>query len=160
MKTLIATLAILSTMAATPALAMGNVKIGTLDCTVDGGSGFVFGSSRNLACTFTPAFSNAPKETYTGRISKFGVDLGITGTTLIHWLVVAAADTTYSTGKLAGTYGGVTASASAPFGIGANVLVGGFKRSYALQPVSVQVQDGVNLAVGIAELRLSSGAPG
>ena len=39
-------------------------------------------------------------------------------------------------------------------GLGANVLVGGSNQTVALQPVSVQGQVGVNLAVGFAELQL------
>jgi hypothetical protein len=40
-------------------------------------------------------------------------------------------------------------------GLGANVLVGGFKKTIALQPLSVQGQEGLNVAAGIAGLRLS-----
>ena len=36
------------------------------------------------------------------------------------------------------------------------VLVGGWENSIALQPVSLQSQEGVNIAVGIAQLRLTT----
>jgi hypothetical protein len=39
-------------------------------------------------------------------------------------------------------------------GLGANVLVGGSNRTVALQPLSVQGQAGLNLAVGVSELEL------
>ena len=39
-------------------------------------------------------------------------------------------------------------------GLGANVLLGGSERTVALQPVSVQGQTGLNLAVGVAALEL------
>jgi hypothetical protein len=42
-------------------------------------------------------------------------------------------------------------------GLGANVLVGGSNRTVALQPVSVETATGLNLAVGVAELRLRAG---
>jgi hypothetical protein len=42
-------------------------------------------------------------------------------------------------------------------GLGANVLVGGSNRTVALQPVSVDSSVGLNLAVGVAELRLRPG---
>jgi hypothetical protein len=42
-------------------------------------------------------------------------------------------------------------------GRGANVLVGGSSRTVALQPVSVDSSVGLNLAVGVAELRLRPG---
>ena len=160
MKTLVATLAILSTMTAVPAFAQDSIEVGALDCTVEGGMGFIFGSSKDLVCTFTPADPDAAKETYTGEINKFGVDLGITGTTLIHWVVVAPTDAAYGTGELAGTYAGATASASFAAGLGANVLVGGSDSSFALQPVSVQAQEGVNVAVGVAELTLEATTAG
>jgi hypothetical protein len=39
-------------------------------------------------------------------------------------------------------------------GLGANVLVGGSDRTISLQPLSVDGQDGVNLALGVARLTL------
>ena len=39
-------------------------------------------------------------------------------------------------------------------GVGANALVGGSNNSVALQPVSVQGQQGLNVAVGISQLQL------
>jgi hypothetical protein len=39
-------------------------------------------------------------------------------------------------------------------GAGANVLVGGFHNSIALQPVSIEGQNGLNVAAGVAELSL------
>ena len=40
-------------------------------------------------------------------------------------------------------------------GAGANVLLGGFQKSIALQPVSVEGQNDLNVAAGIAELPLN-----
>jgi len=57
-------------------------------------------------------------------------------------------------GELAGTYAGATAEATIGVGLGAHILVGGSNQTIALQPVSVQGQVGVNLAVGFAELEL------
>jgi len=57
-------------------------------------------------------------------------------------------------GALAGHYGGVTASVSLGVGAGANLLVGGFEKSIALQPVSVEGQNGLNVAAGVAEMSL------
>jgi hypothetical protein len=39
------------------------------------------------------------------------------------------------------------------------VLVGGSNRSFALQPLSVQGQAGLNLAVGVADLQLQAARP-
>jgi hypothetical protein len=57
-------------------------------------------------------------------------------------------------GDLAGNYGGVGANASVGLGGGGNFLVGGPANSYALQPLSVQGQTGLNVAAGIADIEL------
>ena len=57
-------------------------------------------------------------------------------------------------GELAGSYGGVGANASIGVGGGGNFLVGGPANAYALQPLSVQGQTGLNVAAGIAGIEL------
>ncbi|HLY57276.1 MAG TPA: DUF992 domain-containing protein [Stellaceae bacterium] len=135
---------------ATPALA-ADVSLGTLTCNEASGWGFVFGSSRGLNCVFTR--SGGAVEHYTGTISKYGVDIGYSQSAVVLWGVVAAtAD--LKPGSLAGSYGGVTGSASVGAGVGANVLVGGFGRSITLQPLSVQGNTGLNVAAGVEGLTL------
>ena len=70
------------------------------------------------------------------------------------WAVYAA--TSGGPAALAGTYAGASAEASVGAGLGANVLVGGSNRTIALQPLSVQGQTGVNLAVGVTGLTLNA----
>lgn len=55
---------------------------------------------------------------------------------------------------LAGHYGGATANAAVGVGAGANVLIGGFHHSIALQPVSITGETGVHVAAGVGELTL------
>jgi hypothetical protein len=55
---------------------------------------------------------------------------------------------------LAGSYGGPTAEISVAAGLGANVLVGGSRRTVALQPLSVQGQVGLDIGAGISALEL------
>jgi Protein of unknown function (DUF992) len=57
---------------------------------------------------------------------------------------------------LKGSYTGVSAEATAGVGLGANVLVGGFRKGINLQPISVQAQTGLNVAAGVSSLQLSS----
>ena len=64
------------------------------------------------------------------------------------------APTTKHFAALAGKYVGASGEATVGVGLGANVLVGGSNRTVALQPVSVQGQTGLNLAVGVAGLTL------
>jgi hypothetical protein len=92
-------------------------------------------------------------EYYTGSISKFGADIGYLSSAVILWAVVAPT-TNLGQGALAGHYAGATASAAVGVGAGANVLIGGFKHSIALQPVSIEGQNGLNVAAGITELSL------
>jgi hypothetical protein len=143
-----AALCALATLA--PAQA-AHVEAGVLNCKVHGGAGFVFGSSKELDCVFSGA--NGGKERYYGTISKFGIDLGFTNQSQIIWTVFApSAD--LAAGAIAGNYGGVSAEATVGLGVGANALVGGSNDTVALQPVSVQGQQGLNLAVGISQLKL------
>jgi hypothetical protein len=100
---------------------------------------------------FTPAQPGA-REVYTGSISKFGLDIGATAGGEMVWSVFAPSNKHF--GALAGNYGGASAEATVGAGLGANVLVGGSNRTVALQPVSVQGQSGLNLAVGVSELQL------
>lgn len=134
------------------ALAQANrTKVGTLTCDVSAGIGMIITSKKSVACVFTPSQSGA-REVYTGSITKFGLDLGATSGGEMLWAVYAP--TTRRFGALAGQYGGASAEATVGAGVGANVLVGGSKRTVTLQPVSVQGQTGVNLAVGVAGLEL------
>ena len=63
-------------------------------------------------------------------------------------------------GDLAGNYGGVGANASVGVGFGGNFLVGGPENPYALQPISLQGQTGLNVAAGIADIELQPYRPG
>ena len=68
------------------------------------------------------------------------------------WTVFAPSNKKF--GALAGQYGGASAEATVGAGLGANVLVGGSNRTVTLQPLSVQGQTGLNLAVGVSGLEL------
>lgn len=136
----------------TPASAQANrTKVGTLSCDISGGIGLIITSKKDLTCMFTPS-QPGPREVYVGSITKFGLDLGATAGGEMVWAVYAP--TIRKFGALAGNYGGATAEATVGAGLGANVLVGGSDRTVALQPVLVQGQAGLNVAAGVAELRL------
>jgi len=136
-----------------PAAAAGGaaVRAGYLTCHVSAGWGFIFGSSRKLNCAYSmqPGYT----EYYTGSITKFGADIGYLSSGVILWAVMAPT-TNLGQGALEGHYGGATASAAVGVGAGANVLVGGFNSSVALQPVSIEGQNGLNVAAGVAEMTL------
>ena len=150
-----AALAFAGALAAAPAEAQ-NVQAGTLVCDVSGGVGLIVGSQREMACTFTN--SRRELEVYTGVIRRFGLDLGATAGGQMVWSVFAPSGP-FARGALAGNYSGASAEATVGAGLGANVLVGGSNRSFALQPLSVQGQAGLNLAVGVADLQLQAARP-
>lgn len=154
MKLPILAAAAMAAFIAVPAQAQQGVELGMLDCVVAGGAGFIIGSTKDVSCTYKPADPALAAEQYAGSINKFGLDVGVTGTTMMQWLVLAPAANAYAPGALAGDYAGASAEATAGVGVGANVLVGGSERSFTLQPVSVQAQTGLNLAVGVAQFQL------
>ncbi len=143
----VAGLAIATTADAAPS----GIRVGDLTCNVASGWGFVFGSSKDLHCTYRGA--NGHREHYTGAISKFGVDLGYTEGGVLVWAVFAPTGD-MGKGALSGDYVGATAQATVAVGAGANVLVGGMKKSIDLQPLSVEGSKGLNVAAGIGSISL------
>lgn len=132
------------------------IETGVLECKGEGGWGMILGSKKSMRCTFMKA-NGQPIGQYEATITKFGLDIGQTGKTVMVWAVFAPssqAGSNYRTGSLAGQYTGVTAEASVGVGVGADALVGGGAQSFALQPVSVKTQTGLNLAVGVGTLSL------
>ena len=135
---------------ASAAQAQPGVKAGVLSCEVSGGWGFIFGSSKDMNCTFSPSAGDV--ERYTGTINKYGVDIGFTRGGIMVWGVFAPGQVAH--GALAGNYGGVTAGAAVGVGANAHALVGG-ANNVTLQPLSVEGQTGLNIAAGVAGLTLS-----
>lgn len=126
---------------------------GTLTCRGNGSVGLILGSSQRMSCEFQRVRGGAAV-TYTARITRIGLDLGVKGRNTMVWTVLSSTDNP-ATGALAGRYAGVAASAAVGVGVGANALIGGSSNSIVLQPLSVQVQTGVNVAVGVKGLTLS-----
>lgn len=127
-----------------------SVKIGTLTCKGGEGIGLVLGSKKSYNCRFNGI--NGQSEPYHASVTKIGLDIGITKETTMVWTVLAPS--AHRPHVLAGNYVGAAADASVGIGAGAKVLVGGSKKSITLQPLSVQGQTGLNLAVGVAEMKL------
>ncbi|HXU99681.1 MAG TPA: DUF992 domain-containing protein [Caulobacteraceae bacterium] len=156
MKRVFLCAALVAGTAAAPLVAAadpGGVKVGTLTCNESGGWGYVIGGSHAVNCVFRGEGRN---EHYTGKISKLGVDIGYQSAGTLVWSVFAATSD-MRPGSLGGHYGGVTAGAAVGVGVAANALVGGFNRSFTLQPVSVEGTSGINIAAGVGELTLHPG---
>lgn len=129
-------------------------KLGTLSCTIEGGIGLLLGSSKKAACEFKHA--DGSMEKYTGKISKLGVDIGVTGESFLTWVVFTPAGTEIGEHALAGRYVGISAAGSLGIGLGANALVGGSAKKIGLQPLSVEGGTGLNVAVGVSTLTLEA----
>jgi hypothetical protein len=153
MKAAVAAAAMLAAGAiAAPAAAQSHVKVGLLTCATGPTIGLIIASTEKARCTFHPDVGN--DENYSGHIRKFGLEVGIEAGSLIVWAVFSPQQG-YAPGSLAGVYVGATAEASLVVGLGANILIGGSQKQFALQPLSVQAQAGVNIAVGVGELDLT-----
>jgi hypothetical protein len=148
----IAAAAIVLALASAQPAAAQQIRAGMLSCDVSAGFGLVFGSKKELTCSFVPDRAGIPREDYDGSITKYGLDLGVTGGGVMVWAVFTG--TVAGPGFLAGDYVGASGEASIGAGVGANVLIGDSNRTVTLQPVSVGGQIGLNLAVGVASLHL------
>jgi Protein of unknown function (DUF992) len=149
----LAALAMSNSSAPNAAAAQRHTKVGYLNCHVSKGWGIVFGSSRDLACTYTPIGGKGQAEDYKGSISKFGADVGYLKSGVILWAVLAPSDT-IQPGAIAGHYAGATASVTPGYGAGVDALVGGMNKPIALQPVSIEGDKGLNVAAGVATMNL------
>jgi hypothetical protein len=130
------------------------VNVGVLECRGIGTTGFIIGSVHELECVFRSDYM--PPVRYHGIVRKFGLDIGITEQSVLGWGVLAPTGR-IGPGDLAGTYAGVTAGAAVIVGAGANALIGGSNNTFALQPLSVEGQAGVNVTLGVASLELRYG---
>jgi hypothetical protein len=141
-------------MAASPsAYAQSNtVRQGLLTCRTGPSVGLVVGSRQRLVCQFKS--DRGRTQNYFGTIGRLGLDLGITAGGVMSWAVLASTANIPS-GALAGEFVGASGDISLGVGIGANVLVGGTRKSISLQPVSVEGQVGANLALGVARMTLT-----
>ena len=151
----LATLALMAPIAA--ANAAPPVRAGVLQCQGGQNVGFVVGSVASFECVFRS--DGRRPEPYIATVRRIGLDIGVTEQTQLSW-AVNAPNSRLGRGELAGTYGGVGANASVGVGFGGNFLVGGPENPYALQPISLQGQTGLNVAAGIADIELQPYRPG
>lgn len=136
------------------AVAQGTKLVaGTLTCKGGASVGLVVGSQQKLDCSFSPAGKGRVRD-FKATVTKVGLDIGFKSESVIVWTVLGASDKVPSK-VLVGNYAGVSAEASVAIGAGANALIGGSDNSIVLQPLSVQGQSGLNLAVGVTGLTLS-----
>jgi hypothetical protein len=120
-----------------------------LTCNLNPSTGSVISDHQLMQCQFTQN-GTLPPQAYEGALNTVGIDIGISGGGVLRWGVFAPTAGP-ALGALAGEYAGANSEVSV--GLGAGVLIGGSKRSFALQPVSA---DAVSVTVGISGLQLGS----
>lgn len=133
------------------ASAQEGVRIGVLECHGGQNVGMIVASSTTLECVFSG--QGFRPEPYVAHVTRIGVDLGVTENTSLAWAVHAPTQRV-GRGDLAGSYGGVGGNVSFGVGGGGNLLIGGSQNSFALQPLSLQGQTGVNVTGGVVGLEL------
>lgn len=127
-------------------------RVGRLLCFSNARVGLIVGSTQSLRCEFRKRRSSH-RYIYEGRIRRIGLDLGATRGGILTWVVLAK-NSRVGPGTLRGTYVGASGNISFGPGLGANVLIGGSRRTIALQPLSVERTVGINLAAGVTRLTL------
>lgn len=137
---------------ATTAQARPPFRIGGLTCSTGARVGLVLGSRQDMRCVFV-ASATGQQYVYTGTIRRLGVDIGVTRGGTLFWAVFAR-NSRIGRGTLRGNYVGASANVALGLGLGAKVLIGGSRRTITLQPLSVEGQIGINLALGVANLIL------
>lgn len=133
------------------ASAQSTVQVGTITCESGQSVGYVVGSTAEFHCIFK-APGRRP-EPYVAEVQRFGVDLGVVTQAGLAWAVFAPTRQ-IGFGDLAGGYGGVGGNASVGIGGGGNLLWGGSNNTFALQPLSLQGQAGINVTGGVIGVEL------
>jgi hypothetical protein len=127
-------------------------QAGMLSCKVDPSIGFIIAGHQSMQCRFTPNAPNPP-QAYEGALNMIGLNIGITAGGVFGWAVLAPTKG-IPAGALAGEYVGASGDLGIGLGVGANVLVGGSARTFALQPVSLEGSVAVDVALGVSSLKL------
>jgi hypothetical protein len=127
-------------------------QTGMLSCKLNPSIGFIIVGHQSMECRFVPSMPGPP-QFYEGALNTVGIDIGIIGGGALAWGVLAPT-AGVPAGALAGTYVGASGDVALGLGVGANVLVGGSNRSFALQPVSVEGSVALDVTLGLSALQL------
>ena len=125
---------------------------GMLTCKLNPSIGFIIAGHRTMECRFVPP-APYPPQIYEGALNTVGIDIGITGGGGMAWAVLAPT-AGIPAGALAGAYVGASGDIAVGLGVGANVLVGGSGRTFALQPLSVEGSVALDVTLGASALQL------
>ena len=125
-----------------------------LECRGGESISFIIGSVSEFNCIYRPVSDRrsniAPSSPAPASMSASPAVSGLA------WGVFAPTNV-IGLGDLSGNYGGATAGGAFVVGAGANVMYGGSNNSFALQPLSIEGQVGLNVYAGVAGLELRFG---
>ena len=127
-------------------------QTGMLSCKVDPSIGFIIAGHQSMQCRFTQNAPNPP-QAYEGALNMVGLNIGISAGGVFGWAVFAPT-VGIPAGALAGEYVGASGDIGLGVGVGANVLIGGSGRTFALQPVSLEGSVAIDVALGVSALKL------
>jgi Protein of unknown function (DUF992) len=145
---------VFAAIAAAPAEAQAPhawTQAGVLKCRLNPSIGFIIVGHQSMECKFEPA--EGYPQAYEGAINTVGLDFGATAGGALAWAVFAPTKGVPA-GALAGEYVGASGDIDIGVGAGANILMGGSGRTFALQPLSVEGSVGLNIALGVSMLKL------
>jgi hypothetical protein len=131
-------------------------QVGILSCKVKPNVGFIIFGHQPMDCQYKPSAAAADSgipQAYEGAINTVGLDIGVTVGSVLGWAVLAPTKGVPA-GALAGEYVGASGDIGIGLGAGANVLLGGSGRTFALQPLSLQGSAAVNVVLGVSALKL------
>lgn len=154
-RVVLAMLAVIATLSV-PAAAQTPpswTQVGSLLCKVDPNVGFIFVGHQPMQCTFTPTLTPSAPQYYDGAINTVGIDVGVSAGSALAWGVFSPTSGV-TQGALTGEYVGVSGDLGIGIGAGANILLGGSARTFALQPLSVQGSLAFNVVLGASSLKL------
>ena len=143
----------LEPLGAAPAKAQAAwTQAGVLTCRLNPSIGFVIFGHQSMECNFRESGSDVAQR-YEGAVNTVGLDVGVTAGGVLAWAVFAPTKGVPA-GALAGEYVGASGDIGIGVGAGANVLIGGSRRTVALQPLSLEGSVALNIALGVSMLKL------
>ena len=127
-------------------------QVGMLTCKLNPSIGFIIAGHQSMECRYVPS-EGGPPQAYEGALNTVGIDIGVSAGGVLGWAVLAPTGG-IPAGSLAGEYVGASGDVGIGIGAGANVLIGGSARTFALQPISLEGSIAVNVALGVSGLKL------
>ena len=143
-------------VAVAPPAVADSVNIGVLSCEAVEGTrmNLLIRSTVDVVCTFD---RDGHKESYRGETGiEFGLDLSFRKNERFAFTVISTSNAPTGEHALAGKYVGVKATATVIVGLGAAALVGGSNKSFGLQPLALEANQGFGLSGGIGFLYIEA----